>query len=257
MWRAESFEKTLMLGKIEGRRRRGRQRMYGWMASPTQWTWVWVDSGSWWWTGRTGVLWFMVSQSQTRLSDWTDWLTDTHTHTHTRVYIYTHTHTYIHIYMYICIHIHICICMHIHIHTYIYIYIYHSLSSVMQSCPTLSKPMDCSIPGFPAHHLLQEPAQTHIHRVLDAIQPSHPLLSPSPPALNLSQHQDHFMSQLFTSDGQITGASASASVLPVNIQDWFPLGWTGWIFLQSKGRSRVFSNTTVQKHQFFSTQLSL
>ena len=59
------------------------------------------------------------------------------------------------------------------------------------------------------------------------------------------------MSQFFVSDGQSTGASASASVLPMNIQDWFPLGWSGWISLQSKGLSRVFSNTTVQKHQFF------
>ena len=65
------------------------------------------------------------------------------------------------------------------------------------------------------------------------------------------------MSQFFTSGGQSIGVSASASVLPMNIQDWFPLGWTGWISLQSKGLSRVFSNTTVQKHQFFGTQLSL
>ena len=65
------------------------------------------------------------------------------------------------------------------------------------------------------------------------------------------------MSQFFESGGQSIGVSASASVLPMNIQDWYPLGWTGWIFLQSKGLSRVFSNTIVQKHQFFSTQLSL
>ena len=65
------------------------------------------------------------------------------------------------------------------------------------------------------------------------------------------------VSRLFTSGGQSTGASALASVLPINIEDWFPLGWTGWISLQSKGLSRVFSNTTVQKHQFFSAQLSL
>ena len=64
-------------------------------------------------------------------------------------------------------------------------------------------------------------------------------------------------SQLFASGGQSTGVSASASVLPMNIQDWFPLGWTGWISLPSKGLSRVFSNTTVQEHQFFSAQLSL
>ena len=65
------------------------------------------------------------------------------------------------------------------------------------------------------------------------------------------------MSQLFTTDGQSTGVSASVSVLPMNTQDWSPLGWTGWISLQSKGLSRIFSNTTVQKHQFFSAQLSL
>ena len=65
------------------------------------------------------------------------------------------------------------------------------------------------------------------------------------------------MSQLITWGSQSIWASASESVLPMNIQDWFPLGWTGWISLQSKGLSRVFSNTTVQKHQFFSTQPSL
>ena len=177
----------------------------------------------------------------------------------------------------------------------------------------------------------------------DAIQPSHPLSSPSPPAFNLSQHQGLFQwvsslhqvakvlalnilccavlshsvvsnslqphglqharlpcpspnpgacldscssqwchptvsssvipfssclqfftasgsfpkSQLFTPGGQSTGVSASPSVLPMNSQDWFPLGWTGWISLQSKGLSRIFSNTTVQKHHFFGAQLSL
>ena len=65
------------------------------------------------------------------------------------------------------------------------------------------------------------------------------------------------MSQFFVSGGQNIGVSASASVLPMSVQDWFPLGWTGWISVQSKGLSRVFSNTTVQKHQFFSARLSL
>jgi len=65
------------------------------------------------------------------------------------------------------------------------------------------------------------------------------------------------MSQFFTSGGQSIGVSASASVLPMNIQDWFPLGWIGWISFQSKGLSRVFSNTSVQKHQFFGAQHSL
>ena len=64
------------------------------------------------------------------------------------------------------------------------------------------------------------------------------------------------MGQLFPWSGQSTGVSASASILPMNTQDWSPLGWTGWIFLQSKGLSRVFSNTTVQKHQFLGAQLS-
>ena len=77
MWKADSFEKTLMLGKIEGRRRRDNRGWDGWMASPTQWTWVWINSGSWWWTGRPGMLQFMESQSCTRLSDWIElnWFT--------------------------------------------------------------------------------------------------------------------------------------------------------------------------------------
>ena len=76
--------------------------------------------------------------------------------------------------------------------------------------------------------------------------------------LQFFPHQGSFsMSQLFTSDGQSIGASASASVLPMNIQVWFPLGWIGCLSLQNKGFSRAFSNTTVQNHQFFSAQLSL
>ena len=130
-------------------------------------------------------------------------------------------------------------------------------SSVAQLCWTLWDLMGCSTPGLPVHHQLPEFTQTLVHRVSDAIQPSHPLLSPFPPAFNHSQHHRLQMSQFLASDGQSTGVSTSASVLPENIQDWFPLGWTGWISLQSKGLSRVFSNTTVQKHQFFSTQLSL
>ena len=97
-----------------------------------------------------------------------------------------------------------------------------------------------------------------IRVVGDAIQPSHPLSSPSPPAFNFSQHQGSFpMSQFFPSGDQSIGVSASASVFPMNIQDLFPLGWTGWIFLQSKELSKVFSKTTVQKYQFIGTQFSL
>ena len=90
----------------------------------------------------------------------------------------------------------------------------------------------------------------------------HPAISSS--VTPFSSHPQSFpasgsftMSQLFTSGGQSIGASASTSVLPVNTQDRFPLGWIGWISLQSKGLSRVFSNTTVQKHQFFCAQSSL
>ena len=104
--------------------------------------------------------------------------------------------------------------------------------------------------SLPVHHQLLEPAQTHVHWVSDAIQPSHPLSHPSPPAFNLSQHQS-FSSEFFTSDGQSFGVSASASVLPMNIQDWFPLGLAGWISLQSKELSRVFSNTKSSKASIF------
>ena len=115
---------------------------------------------------------------------------------------------------------------------------------------------------LPCHHQLPELAQTHVYWVSDAIQPYHPLSCPSLPAFTHSAFNPPAsgsfpLSQLFTSGGQMIGASASALVLPVNIQNLFPLGWTGWISLQSKGLSRVFSNTIVQKHQFYGTQLSL
>ena len=103
------------------------------------------------------------------------------------------------------------------------------LSSVAQSFLTLCNPIDCSMPGFPVHHQLLELAQTHVHWVADAIQPSHPLLFLSPPAFNLSQHQGLF--QWVISSHQVAKAEASASVLPMNIQDWFPLGLTCLIFL--------------------------
>ena len=118
--------------------------------------------------------------------------------------------------------------------------------------------MDCSMLGLPVHHKLPELNQTHVHQVSDVIQPSHPLSSPSPSAFNLSQHQGLF--QWVSSLHQVAkviGASALASVLPMSIQDWFPLGLTGLIFLQSSGLSGVFSSTTVQKHQFFGIQPSL
>ena len=130
-------------------------------------------------------------------------------------------------------------------------------SSVAQSCLTLCDPMNRSTPGLPVHHQLPELTQTHVHWVGDAIQPSHPLSSPSPPGFNLSQHQGLF--QWVSSLQQVAKVMEFQlqHLLAMNIQDWFPLGWTGWISLQSKGRSRVFSNSTVQKHQFFGAQPSL
>ena len=116
--------------------------------------------------------------------------------------------------------------------------------------------MDCSMPGLPVHHQLPEFTQTHVHRVSDAIQPSHPLSSPSPPALNLSQHQG-FSNESAPHIRWPKYWSFSFNISPSNEQSGLiSLGWTDWISLQSKGLSRVYSNTTVQKHQFFGAQPS-
>ena len=131
------------------------------------------------------------------------------------------------------------------------------LSSVAQSCLTLCGPMDCRTPGFPVHHQLPELTQTHVHRVGHAIQPSHPLSFPSPPAFNLSQHQ------VFSSESVLRMRwpkhwSFSFSISPSNEHPGlisFRMDWLDLLTVQ--GLSRVFFNTTVQKHQFFSTQLSL
>ena len=135
------------------------------------------------------------------------------------------------------------------------IYMY---SSVTHSCPTLCDPMDCSTPGFPAHHQLPELTQTHVH----VSRWCHPTISSS--VIPFSSCLQSFpasgsfpMSQFFTSGGQSIGVSASALVLPMNIQNWFPLGLTDWNSFQSKGLSRAFSNTTVRKHQLFGAQFSL
>ena len=122
--------------------------------------------------------------------------------------------------------------------------------SVAQSCPTLHSPMNCSTPGFPVVHYLPGacsnscPLSWWCHpTILSSVFPFCP--QPFPASGSFP------MSQLFASGGQSVGASAS--VLSMNIQDWFPLGLTSWISLQSKGLSRVFCHTTVQKHQFFGT----
>ena len=118
---------------------------------------------------------------------------------------------------------------------------------VAKSCLTLCNPqeVDSSTPGSSVVHHLPEFSQIHVHWVSDATQTSHPLSSPSPPALSLSWHQSFPMNPLFASRGQSIEAPTSASVLPMNIQGWFPLGLIGWISLQSKGLSRVLSSTTV------------
>ena len=119
--------------------------------------------------------------------------------------------------------------------------------SVAQLCLTLCDPMDCSMPGFSVLYHLLELAQTHVHWVGSVVPLSSCLLS-FPASVSFP------MSQLFASGGQSIKASASASVLPMNIQGWFPLGWAGLTSLLFKGLSRVFSNTTVLRHQFFSAQ---
>ena len=137
----------------------------------------------------------------------------------------------------------------------IYIYI-----SVQFSCSVVSSSL---WPHGPQH--ARPPCPSPTPRVYPNSFPlsrwCHPIVSSS--VIPFSSHLQSFpasrsfqMNQFFASGGQSTGVLASASVLPVNIQDWFPLRWTGWISLQSKGLSRVFSNTTIQRHQFFSAQLS-
>ena len=130
--------------------------------------------------------------------------------------------------------------------------------SVTQSCPTLCDPMDCSMPGLPS---ITNSWSLLKLMSIELVMPYHPLSSSVIPFSSCLQSSPALMSfqmsQFFTWVAKVLGISASASVLPMNIQDWFPLGWTCWISLQSKGLSRVFSNTTVQKHQFFAAQLSL
>ena len=121
MWRTDSLKKTLMLGKIEGRRR-GRQRMRGCVASPTRWTWIWASSGSWWWTGRPGVLQFMGSPRVRH-----DWVTEL---SEQGLFCPSMDSPQVHICECVCV-------------------------LVTQLCPTLCDPIDCSLPGFSVHWLLQ------------------------------------------------------------------------------------------------------
>ena len=125
-------------------------------------------------------------------------------------------------------------------------------SLVTQSCPTLCNPTDCSMPGFLS--ITNSQSLLKLTSIASVIPSNHLILCHP---LSFPASASFQMSQFFASGSQSIGVSASASVLPMNIQDWFPLGWTGWISLYSKGLSRVFSSTTVQKHQFFNGQLFL
>ena len=156
------------------------------MASRTQRTWVWVGSGSWWWTGKPGVLQSMGLQRVRH-----DWATELNW-SEAQLTLTKEM-------------------------------------KVSQLCPTLFNPIDCSTPGFPVLHHLPELAQTHVYWVSDAIQPSHPLLSPSSPALNLSRHRGLFKWVSSSHQWPKYWISASTSTLPMNTQDWSPLGWTGKI----------------------------
>ena len=130
------------------------------------------------------------------------------------------------------------------------------VGSIPQLSPTLCNPMDYSTPGFPS--IINSWSLLKLMSI-ESVMPSNHLILCRPllPPSIFPSIRDFLMSHFFASGGRSFGVSASASVLPMNIQDSFSLGWTGWISLQSKGLSRVFSNTTVQKHHFFSAQLSL
>ena len=135
--------------------------------------------------------------------------------------------------------------------------LYIQFRSIAQSCPTLCDPMDCSTPGFPVHHQLPEFTQINVHWVSDAMQPSHPLSSPSPPAFNLSQHQGLF--QWVSSSHQV------AKILEFQFQHQsfheysglisFRMDWLDLVAVQQTLKSLL--QITVQKHQYFGAQLSL
>ena len=134
-------------------------------------------------------------------------------------------------------------------------YFISSFQFTAQSCPTLCSPMHCSMTVIPVGHQLLELAQTHVQQSMMPSTISFSVVSFFSCLQSFPASGTFSMSQFFTSGGQSIGVAASASVLPVNIQDWFPLELTGLISLLSKGLSRVFSKTKVQKHQFFGTQL--
>ena len=147
-----------------------------------------------------------------------------------------------------------CVCIYAYICIYMYTYIssVQSLSRVRLFATSWTAARQASLSITPGVHPNPCPLSRWCHPTI-----SSSVVPFSACTLSFPASGSFPMSQLFPSGGQSIGVSASASVLPVNTQDWSPLGWTGWISFQSKGLSRVFSNTTVQKHQFFSTQPSV
>ena len=250
MWRADSLEKTLMLEGLGAGGEGDNRGWDGWMASPTQWTWVWVNSRSWWWTGSPGVLWFMGLQRVRH-----GWVTELIWYTmncilregilfsdesspetlmillskiiplkkidhknHSQTFLLNNGKTTMRS---------------------------DQIRSVVQSCPTLCNPMNHSTPGLPpcpsptpGVHWDSSPL---IQWCYPAISSSVIPFSSCPQSLPASESFP--MSQLFAWGGQSTGVSALASFLPKKPQGWSPLEWTGWISLQSKALSRVFSNS--------------
>ena len=219
------------------------------MASLTQWTWVWVDSRSWWWTERLATAVYGVAKSQTWLSDWTElnWTEDrgkegffkvpsSETLDMWFVNIFSHSMGYHFMFLVVCLklktpsvsyQLKFCLFFRIIFKFNTFLDSLVQFSSVqLLSCGRLSViPWTAACQASLSHHQLLESTQNHVHCVSDAIQPSHPLSSPSPPALTLSQHQDLF--KWVSSPHQSTGVSALASFLPQNTQGWSPSEWTG------------------------------
>ena len=209
----------------------------GWMVSLIQWTWTWENSSRWWGTGKPVVLQSLVAKSQTWLGDWTT----TTSGKHLLLKFYSNAH-----WCKSCFEI----CN-----------FNQEILLLLLSCSVVSDSLwshGLQHAGFPcpspAPRACLNSCPSSWWSYLNISSSVIPLFSchQSFPALG-----SFLMRQFFTSGGQSIGASTSASVLPVTIQDWFPLGLTVLISLQSKGLSRVFSNTTGQKHQFFNVQPSL